>query len=143
MRLDPQAPIEERLRLDADLAELERLTAWLDSFCKRHGIPEEPHYHLNIAVEELVLNAIQHGRCSPPEGAIGVVLRLSGAALDITITDTGTAFNPLDAPPPDLTNSLADRPVGGLGVHLVRSLMNSIEYQRAGGENRTHLRKNL
>ncbi len=106
-------------------------------------IPEEAHYHLNIAVEELVLNAIKHGRCSPSQGAIQIRLRLSGPELDITITDTGIPFNPLDAPPPDLTSSLADRPIGGLGIHLVRSLMNSVEYKRVGRGKPIALEKRL
>jgi serine/threonine-protein kinase RsbW len=143
MTFNTGSSTQEHLRLNADEAELERLTAWLDDFCERHQIPEEAHYHLNIAVEEIVLNAIKHGRCSPAQGAIGIGLSLSGPELDITITDTGIPFNPLDAPPPDLTASLADRPIGGLGIHLVRSLMNSIEYKREGGENRLHLRKDL
>jgi anti-sigma regulatory factor (Ser/Thr protein kinase) len=143
MTSDTGASMEDHIRLNADLGELERLTAWLDGFCERHEIPEEAHYHLNIVVEELVLNAINHGRCSPAEGAIGIGLSLSGPELDISITDTGIPFNPLTAPPPDLTSSLADRPIGGLGIHLVRSLMNSVEYEREGGENRLRLRKDL
>jgi anti-sigma regulatory factor (Ser/Thr protein kinase) len=143
MTLNPGPSVEDNIRLDAEVGELARLTAWLDGFCERHSIPEEPHYHLNIAVEELVLNAIKHGRCSPSQGAIQIRLRLSGPELDVTITDTGIPFNPLDAPPPDLTSSLADRPIGGLGVHLVRSLMNSVEYKRVGGENQLRLRKDL
>jgi anti-sigma regulatory factor (Ser/Thr protein kinase) len=143
MTFNTESSVEERLRLNADVAELERLTGWLDAFCERHQIPEEAHYHLNIAVEELVLNAIKHGHCSPTQGAIEVGLRLSGQELHIRITDTGIPFNPLNVPPPDLTRSLADRPIGGLGIHLVRSLMNSIEYEREGGENRVRLRKDL
>jgi len=143
MNLDTGASMEDRIRLNADVAELERLTAWLDAFCERHEIPDEAHYHLNITVEELVINAIKHGRCSPTEGAIEVGLRLCGKELHITITDTGTPFNLLNAPPPDLTSNLVDRPIGGLGIHLVRSLMNSVEYERKGGKNRLHLRKDL
>ena len=143
MNLDTGASMEDRIRLNADVGELERLTAWLDAFCERHEIPDEAHYHLNIAAEELVLNTIKHGCCSPAEGAIEVGLRLCGQELHITITDTGTPFNPLNAPPPDLTSNLVDRPIGGLGIHLVRSLMNSVEYEREGGKNRLHLRKDL
>jgi len=143
MTVDANAMTEEHLRLNADVAELEPLTAWLDGFCERHAISDEVHYHLNITVEELVLNAIKHGRCSPAEGAIEVGLRLSGQELHITITDTGIPFNPLNAPLPDLTSSLEGRPIGGLGIHLVRSLMNSVEYERRSGENRLHLRKDL
>jgi anti-sigma regulatory factor (Ser/Thr protein kinase) len=143
MNLDTGPSTEDHIRLNAEVGELERLTAWLDGFCERHEIPDETHYHLNVAVEELVLNAIKHGRCSPAEGAIEVGLRLSGQELHITIADTGIPFNPLNAPPPDLTGSLADRPIGGLGIHLVRSLMNSVEYKREGGQNRLRLRKDL
>jgi anti-sigma regulatory factor (Ser/Thr protein kinase) len=143
MTPDAGRSTEDRIRLNADLGELERLITWLDEFCQHHEIPDEAHYHLNIAVEELVINAIKHGRCSPAEGAIEVGLGLSGQELNITITDTGAPFNPLDAPPPDLTSSLVDRPIGGLGIHLVRTLMNSVEYERQGGENRLRLRKDL
>jgi len=143
MNLDTGPSTEDHIRLNAEGGELARLTAWLDGFCERHEIPDEAHYHLNIAVEELVLNAIKHGRCSPVEGAIGVGLWLSAQELHVTITDTGIPFNPLNAPPPDLTASLAHRPIGGLGIHLVRSLMNSVEYERQGGENRLRLRKDL
>ena len=143
MTPDTGPSTEDHIRLNADLGELERLMAWLDEFCQRHEIPDEAHYHLNIVVEELVINAIKHGRCSPAEGAIEVGLWLSGQELNITITDTGTPFNPLNAPPPDLTSSLEGRPIGGLGIHLVRSLMNSVEYERQGGENRLRLRKDL
>jgi anti-sigma regulatory factor (Ser/Thr protein kinase) len=143
MSLDTAPSTEEHLRLNAEVGDLERLTAWLDRFCERHQIPDEAHFHVNIAVEELVLNAIKHGHCSPSQGAIEVRLSLSGQELHITITDTGVPFNPLNAPPPDLTSSLADRPIGGLGIHLVRSLMNSVEYKREGGENQLHLRKDL
>ena len=143
MTFDAGTAMEEHIRLNAEVEELGRLTEWLDRFCERHRIPDEAHYQLNIAVEELVLNAIKHGHCSPAEGAIQVDLRLAGPELYIAITDTGIPFNPLNAPPPDLTSSLAERPIGGLGVHLVRSLMNSVEYTREGGENRLRLRKNL
>jgi anti-sigma regulatory factor (Ser/Thr protein kinase) len=143
MTLDTGPSTEDHIRLNAELGELERLTAWLDGFCERHEIPDEAHYHLNVTVEELALNAIKHGRCSPAGGAIEVGLRLSGQELQITFTDTGIPFNPLDAPPPDLTSSIADRPIGGLGIHLVRSLMNSVEYERDGGQNRLRLRKDL
>jgi anti-sigma regulatory factor (Ser/Thr protein kinase) len=143
MTFDTGSSTEERIRLNADVAELERLTAWLDGYCERHQIPEEAHYHLNVAVEELVLNAIKHGHCSPATSAIEVALQLSGQAVNVTITDTGIPFNPLDAPPPDLTTNLAERPIGGLGIHLVRSLMSSVEYMREGGENRVRLRKDL
>jgi serine/threonine-protein kinase RsbW len=136
-------PAHDHIRLHADLAELERLTEWLDQFCERHGIPDGPHYHINVAVEEVVINAIKHGQCQPAQDAIEVDLSLTGDDLLIEIADTGVPFNPLDLPAPELGADIARRKIGGLGVHLVRSLMTSVEYERIEGRNRLRLRKTV
>ena len=137
------APGVESIRLDAELEELARLTDFLDAYCGRHGIPEGAHYQINVALEEVVINAIKHGNCNPARGAIEVALSLAGAELKATVTDTGIPFNPLEAPPPDLGPDLASRKIGGLGIHLVRSLMQSVEYERLAGGNRLRLTKNV
>jgi serine/threonine-protein kinase RsbW len=136
-------PAQAHIRLDADLAELERLTEWLDRFCDGHGIEDSTHYQINVAVEEVVINAIKHGQCQPAAGAIEVVLALAGEELRIDITDTGVPFNPLDLPTPDLGADIAKRKVGGLGVHLVRSLMTRVEYERLEGRNQLRLSKQI
>ncbi len=128
------------LTLDSDLAELERLRAFIDAFCSREGIPEQPSYHLNLALEELVVNAIKHGACAPAKGAIRLEMRMEAGEVQITLCDTGIAFDPLQAPPP-LGPSLLPRPVGGLGIHLVRCLIPSIRYRRHDGRNYLYLAK--
>lgn len=136
-------PAQAHIQLDADLAELERLTEWLDQFCEGHAIEDSAHYHINVAVEEVVINAIKHGECQPTAGAVEVELTLAGGELRIDITDTGVPFNPLDLPTPDLGADIAKRKVGGLGVHLVRSLMTRVEYERLEGRNRLRLTKQI
>ncbi|MEN6602287.1 MAG: ATP-binding protein [Bryobacteraceae bacterium] len=143
MTSDPAIPAHDHLRLDADLAELERLTGWLDTFCESHGVDDAMHYHINVAVEEVVINAIKHGRCHPQAGAIEVNLTLAGDELQIEVIDTGVSFNPLELPPPELDADIAKRKIGGLGVHLVRSLMNRVEYERLEGRNRLRLTKRI
>ena len=90
--------VENTLTLDSDPAELERLRSFIDAFCDRENVPEEAHYHLNVALEELVLNAMKHGGCDPKRGAIRLAMQRDGDALRITLSDTGVSFNPLQAP---------------------------------------------
>ncbi len=129
------------LMLDSELGELERLTSFIDAFCAREGVPEEICWDLQIALEELVVNAIHHGGCDPKEGAIRLSIRKDGGEVKAVLCDSGIPFNPLEEPPPDLAGNLRERPVGGLGIHLVRNLIPSIHYERLGGRNYLYLTK--
>ncbi|MCW5977684.1 MAG: ATP-binding protein [Bryobacteraceae bacterium] len=134
---------EQALVLDSALAELPRLESWIDEFAAREGLPDSIHYHLNVALEELVINAIKHGQCQPAEEAIRLSMILDGGVLRIELSDCGIAFDPLQAPAPDLALGLKERPIGGLGVHLVRCLMDSVDYERRDGRNRLLLTKRV
>ncbi|WP_419918282.1 ATP-binding protein [Candidatus Poriferisocius sp.] len=93
----------------------------------------------NLILEELVLNTFTHGAAGGLT-AVELELDFSDETLTIRITDDGAPFNPLeDAPDPDLTLSLAERPIGGLGLHLVRSLGKDLEYRNKNGRNHLKL----
>jgi serine/threonine-protein kinase RsbW len=132
---------ESVLTLDGDIAELERLSAFIDEFCELEGVREETCYQLQVALEELVLNAIKYGGCEPKKGAIQLAMRKGNDLVHIVLSDSGISFNPLETPPPNLTGSLSDRPVGGLGIHIVRHIIPSIRYERRGGRNYLYLTK--
>ncbi len=134
-------PAESVLILDSDIAELPRLEAFLNSFCEKAGVPGEIGCQWQLALEELIVNAIRHGRCEPKKEAIRLAMKRDGDEVCAVFSDTGAGFNPLDAPLPDLTKSLLDRPVGGLGVHFVRHIIPSIRYERRGGRNYLYLAK--
>ncbi len=92
----------------------------------------------NLILEELVLNTLTHGDISGLT-EIDLQLESKGHALTIRLIDDGAAFNPLeDAPEPDVTLPLAERPIGGLGVYLVRTMGEELEYRREN--NRNHLK---
>lgn len=92
----------------------------------------------NLILEELVLNTLTHGDTSGLT-EIDLELESNDHALTIRLTDDGSPFNPLtDAPEPDLTLSLGERPIGGLGVYLVRTMGEELEYRREN--NRNHLK---
>ncbi len=141
MSEDEVNPRESVLTLDSDIAELERLGAFVDGFCELEGIPQDICYQLHVALEELVINAIKYGGCDPKQGAIRLAIQRTGDEVAVQLSDSGVRFNPLNVPSPDLTKSLLDRPAGGLGIHLVRHLIPSIRYERRGGRNYLYLTK--
>ncbi len=131
----------DSITLNSDLAELERLRMFIDGFCDREGLPDETRYHLSVALEELVINAIKHGACQPSNDAIRLSMWMQGGEVRMTLCDTGIPFDPLQAPAPDLTQKLPERPIGGLGIHLVRCLIPGIRYERRDGRNWLYVAK--
>lgn len=94
---------------------------------------------LDLVLEEAVLNSAIHGY-----GGAGGPLEIAlfshgGGCLELTLTDSGIPFDPAAAPLPDLSASVDDRPVGGLGVHLIRTMSDRIAYCRENGTNRLTL----
>ena len=129
------------LILDSDIASVERLGEWVSEFGRRHELDDMTVNELNLALEEAVMNVIQHGRPEPREASMRLTLRMDGDEIVATVTDGGIVFNPLLVPEPDLTADLAERDLGGLGLHLARSLVSSMEYERRNGYNCLTLRK--
>ncbi len=129
------------LTLDSHLEELERLQRFIDDFCNREALPEQTRFHLSLALEEMFVNSVEHGGCEPGQGAIRLAIRVEGPTVRITFSDAGIAFNPLQVPAPELADSPLSRPIGGLGIHLVRSVIPSIRYERHDGRNYLYLSK--
>jgi serine/threonine-protein kinase RsbW len=136
-------PIESIIVLDSDIAELERLKTFIDTFCEVESVQMETCFQLQIALEELVLNIINYGQCEPKKGAIRFSIKRQGDEIIAALSDPGVSFNPLEAPPPDLAADVRDRQVGGLGIHLVRNFMQSICYERCEGRNCLYFTKRL
>lgn len=131
----------ERIVLGNRVAELERLEAWLREAAGRHGIAESQALAVNLALEELLTNVIDHGHADELEHEIEIRLFAKDGDLTVEFSDDGRPFNPLDVPQPDLLAPLEERGVGGLGVHLVRSFVDELDYRRAGSRNVTRLVK--
>jgi len=123
------------IRLANRLREVERLAEGLTAFAARHGIDADRLAMLNLALEEAVANVILHGYDDDDEHEIVVRLTPSGGDLEVEVEDDGRPFDPSQAPSPDLAAPLADRPVGGLGIHLVRSVADRLQWTRREGRN--------
>lgn len=101
------------------------------------------HMQLELVLEELITNIVNHAYPDKRQGHIACILLLIERTLLIKISDDGDPFDPFSLPAPDLSLSIAERPIGGLGVHLIRSYMNDYAYRFHNGLNQVVLKKTL
>ncbi len=125
---------QDRLIVRNELGELERLSEFLSKFGEEHSLPEEFSLELNLALEEIFCNIVKYGYQDKARHEIAVALGLQEGTVSLSVEDDAVAFNPLDAPVPALEGPVDTRPLGGLGVHMVRAVMDDIEYRREGGQ---------
>jgi len=107
----------------------------LEGFCLANQISEDDQLNVRLVLDEAVINVMVHGYDDVREHAINVSLSLGSGVLAIHIDDDGIAYNPLDAPLPRFDLPIEERRIGGLGVHIMKTLAKSVEYRRAGGRN--------
>jgi sigma-B regulation protein RsbU (phosphoserine phosphatase) len=98
---------------------------------------------MNLAMEEAVVNVMSYAYPVDTVGNVTITAESDGEQLQFTIIDSGTPFDPTAKEEVDTTLSAEERPIGGLGIHLVRQLMDSINYERIDGKNVLTLRKKL
>lgn len=128
-------------QLPAHLQELEKLAAAVEE-----ALPEHPDlaFSVNLCLDELITNTILHGLQGAQNRLIRVRMNISAQLLEIFIKDDAPHFDPfLQAPIPDLDLDLDERQVGGLGVHLVKTLMDDVRTYYDGSGNLIVLLKNL
>jgi len=124
-------------------AELERLRAAVDAFADSNSLPSDVTYVVHLALDEVVANVIRHAHDDKQEHPIGVDVALGDGILRVEVVDEGKPFNPLAAPPPIFDVPLEERRPGGLGIHIVKTVMDELEYRRANGRNKLTMLKNL
>jgi sigma-B regulation protein RsbU (phosphoserine phosphatase) len=135
-------PPERRLRtFPCAASATAAAAAFLEEVLDAAACPVRPKAQLMVALDEIVSNVV---RCSGASGlAVEVRLSRDPRSAAVSVSDDGTPFDPLSVPAPDTTLSAADRPIGGLGLLLVRKTMDSVSYRRAHGCNIFTFRKNF
>ena len=127
--------------LDNDLAQLDQLYAMLKNFGHVHTLGKRIIFETNLVLEEIFTNIISYGHGNQNRYQIHFFLECDKDCLKIRIEDDGVPFNLLEAAPVDLDTDLEHRSVGGLGIHLVRKLMDDVKYERIGTMNVVTMRK--
>jgi serine/threonine-protein kinase RsbW len=134
---------ERHTTVAGEPSQLPGLTRFLREFWAATALPPEAAHSFEIALEEAFINVATHGALPGRPAQVTVSLQREGEQLTLVIEDDGPAFDPLKLPVPDVRAPLEERRVGGLGVHLVRQLMDAVSYERDGSRNRLRLRKRI
>jgi serine/threonine-protein kinase RsbW len=128
--------MQSRLTVRADSSAMRQVDDFVATFISEQGIAADEAARILILLEELLTNLVKYGypdRAEPGEAEI--VLELNGSRLVIEFIDDGCAFDPFAVAPPDLDEPLEARPVGGLGLHILRSLTDDSRYERRNETN--------
>ena len=115
--------------------EVARAQDELEQFATRHGFPGRKLHEVQLALEEHLTNIIRYAYGDQAEHPIHVRLEFSAAELRIEVVDDGRPFNPLGHPAPDLTVPLDERPIGGLGIYMIRKSLDQVAYRREHNQN--------
>ena len=126
---------ERVISLASTLEEIPRLADAVQSFCQDHHVPSDVASHIALAVEEVATNVIAHGYRGAAGHAFEVRLARDDDAVRVTVSDDAPPFDPLTLTPPDTSAPLERRPIGGLGIHFVRTVMDDVRYRRDASRN--------
>ena len=134
---------EFRMSVDADPAGVREVNTAFAEFAEAHAMPADVRRSISISLDELLANALSHGRTGRDPCSVSVGVDLDPERVTVIVTDDGMPFDPFARDAPDTSLSVEERPVGGLGIHLVGQLMDQVSYQRQDGRNVVVLLKQL
>lgn len=134
---------QRSITLSNDIAEVPQLAEFVDHVCEAMGFDEATSMQMNLAIEEAVVNVMNYAYPEGTKGNVNIEVQANDVRLKFVISDSGKRFDPTTVAAVDTTLSAEERSIGGLGIFLVRQLMDSVNYERIGGFNVLTLRKKL
>ena len=135
--------MEKSIILANDIAEISKLNQFVDEVGEEFSLTPDVIFNLNLVLEEAVVNVINYAYPKEDHEWIYLSAKLQDGSVVFVLTDTGKEFDPTMAPEADVTLSAEDRPIGGLGIFLIRQIMNEVKYERIEGKNVLTLGKKL
>ena len=134
---------ERHLILHNDIQQIPQLAEFIETIADEINLDQGLAMSLNLALEEAVTNVILYAYPKGSDGRVDVEAIISKDKLKFIISDSGKEFDPTAAPEADVTLGVEDRPIGGLGIYLVRKIMDSVSYERTDGKNVLSMIKKL
>lgn len=131
------------LQVNNQVDELTRVAGFLEELGEEWGLAMPLIFSLNLVLEEALTNIISYGYDDESMHTIKIYFRKNGEVLSISIIDDGHEYDPTLRSDPDITLSAEERPVGGLGIFLIKKVMDNVEYQRKENQNYLILTKNI
>jgi anti-sigma regulatory factor (Ser/Thr protein kinase) len=127
--------ILKKIEIKNHQQEVERLAEIIEENENEFGLSPKSIYEINLSLDEIITNIISYAYTDSSEHIINVTFYREDSYLKIAIDDDGVPFNPLEAKVPDLESPIEDCPIGGLGLHLVRKMMDDVSYRHDNNRN--------
>lgn len=134
---------QRHITLPNDVQATTELGMFVDEVCENVGFDMSTTLKLNLAIEEAVVNVISYAYPAGTKGDVDIDAEADDEQLKFVISDSGTPFDPTQKGEVDTTLSAEERGIGGLGIHLIRQIMDTINYERVDGKNVLTLHKKL
>ncbi len=128
-------PAMATLTMNNDINELDRLEPFLNAFFEQNKINLSLLSKFDLALEEALANVIMYAYPEGEQGEVEISIEMKDGHIHTCIRDAGVPFNPLQQPEAELSDSVEERPIGGLGIYLIKEIMDKVEYQRKDGNN--------
>ena len=134
---------ERHLLIHNDIQQIPQLADFVETIAAEKHLDHSLTLSLNLALEEAVTNVIMYAYPEGTDGLVDIEAIIRKDSLSFVISDSGQAFDPTAQPDADITESLEERPIGGLGIYLVRNIMDNLSYERSDGKNIFTMTKNI
>ena len=135
--------LKRHLTLENEIGQISRLSKFISDIATTRELDEDLAMNINLAMEEAVTNSIMYAYPEGTRGEIEVEARVDDNTIEFTISDNGMEFDPTARPEPDINARAEERPIGGLGIFLVKNIMDSVSYTREKNTNILRLIKKL
>jgi len=135
--------MKEKIKIENNHAELGRVVNWLEMLGDKYALSARIIFDLNLCLDELITNIISYGYNDEKIHQIEIIYEHIIDLLELRIIDDGKKFDPLQNENPELDLSLEDKPIGGLGIHLVKNIMDEVIYRYEKSKNILILRKKM
>ncbi|MBQ8147920.1 MAG: ATP-binding protein [Lachnospiraceae bacterium] len=129
-------------KIEAKIENLYPLLDSIDQTIRSYSVDEELLATLHICIEEVFVNVVSYAY-GEQVGLVEVETEVNDGWLSITFRDEGIPYNPLEREDPDLDLALEERPIGGLGIYMIRNMMDSVQYEYKEGRNNLCIRKEI
>lgn len=135
--------VRHKLILPNDIATIPQLKDFVDTVTKEAGMEEMETMTLNLAIEEAVVNVMNYAYPKDTKGTVDIETTLDDGSITFVISDSGMAFDPTAKEDPDTTLKAEERPIGGLGIFLVKQLTDAVGYERRNDKNILTVKKKI
>ena len=135
--------MRKELKLRNQVGELERVNQFVEEIGDELGLDMEMLMNLNLVIEEMVVNVISYAYPEGTTADIELLAESDGKELTFVLSDKGKAFDPTAKESADMNVNPADRDLGGMGIFIVKNIMNEVSYQRLEGKNLLTMKKDI